>query len=53
MIVEAMKMEHTMRSPRDGVVRRLAATPGQKADAGAILAEIEERGGGHGPPPGD
>lgn len=41
-VVEAMKMEHTLRAPRDGVVARVAASPGEKADAGRVLVEIGE-----------
>jgi len=41
LVVEAMKMEHTLRAPRDGVVRRLAAANGQRVDAGKILLEVE------------
>jgi len=41
LVVEAMKMEHTLRAPRDGVVRRLSAAHGQRADAGKILLEVE------------
>jgi len=37
-----MKMEHTLRAPRDGVVARVAATAGEKADAGRVLVEIGE-----------
>jgi len=39
-VVEAMKMEHTLRAPRDGVVTRVTASPGEKADAGRVLVEI-------------
>ena len=39
-VVEAMKMEHTLRAPRDGVVARVATTAGEKADAGRVLVEI-------------
>jgi biotin carboxyl carrier protein len=42
LVVEAMKMEHTLRAPRDGKVRRLAASNGQRADAGAVLLEVSE-----------
>jgi 3-methylcrotonyl-CoA carboxylase alpha subunit len=39
-VVEAMKMEHTLRAPRDGVVRRVAAEVGVLVDAGAALMEV-------------
>lgn len=41
LVVEAMKMEHTLRAPRDGVVRRLSGANGQRVDAGKILLEVE------------
>jgi acetyl/propionyl-CoA carboxylase alpha subunit len=40
-IVEAMKMEHTLRAPRDGVVRRLSAGPDKRFEGGAVLLEVE------------
>ena len=40
-VVEAMKMEHTLRAPRDGVVRRLTAGPDKRFESGAILLEVE------------
>ena len=42
LIVEAMKMEHTLTAPRDGVVHELAAEVGQMIEAGAILLEARE-----------
>jgi 3-methylcrotonyl-CoA carboxylase alpha subunit len=39
-VVEAMKMEYTLRAPKDGVVRRLAAQVGELIDAGAALLEV-------------
>jgi len=41
-VVEAMKMEHTLRAPRDGVVRRLTAAAGKLVEGGAALMEVEE-----------
>jgi acetyl/propionyl-CoA carboxylase alpha subunit len=40
MVLEAMKMEHAIRAPRDGVVTRLDHREGDLVDAGAVLAEI-------------
>jgi 3-methylcrotonyl-CoA carboxylase alpha subunit len=40
-VVEAMKMEHTLRAPKDGTVRRLAAGPDKRFDGGAVLLEVE------------
>jgi biotin carboxyl carrier protein len=42
LVVEAMKMEHTLRAPKDGVVRRLAAEAGKLLEGGAALLEVEE-----------
>ena len=39
-ILEAMKMEHAIRAPRDGVVTRLTHAEGDLVDAGAALAEV-------------
>ena len=40
LVLEAMKMEHAIRAPRDGVVSRLDYREGDLVDAGAVLAEI-------------
>jgi acetyl/propionyl-CoA carboxylase alpha subunit len=40
-VVEAMKMEHTLRAPRDGVVKRLAAAPDKRFEGGVVLLEVE------------
>jgi biotin carboxyl carrier protein len=40
LIVEAMKMEHTLTAPRDGTVVGLAAEVGQMIEAGAALLEV-------------
>jgi len=42
LVLEAMKMEHVMRSGRAGVVRRIAFGEGQQVDAGALLVELGE-----------
>jgi len=39
-VVEAMKMEHTLHAPRDGVAVRVAAVPGERVDAGKVLVEV-------------
>ena len=39
-VVEAMKMEHTLKAPRDGSVRHLSAKDGVLVEAGAMLMEI-------------
>ncbi len=40
MILEAMKMEHAIRAPREGTVTRLAHREGDLVEAGVTLAEI-------------
>jgi biotin carboxyl carrier protein len=40
-VVEAMKMQNEMRSPKDGVVREIRAAEGSTVNAGEILAVIE------------
>ena len=40
--LEAMKMEHVIRAPRDGRVKALAASVGQMVQAGAALVELED-----------
>jgi len=41
LILEAMKMEHSIRAPRSGLVTRLVHTEGDLVEAGAELAVIE------------
>jgi 3-methylcrotonyl-CoA carboxylase alpha subunit len=41
LVLEAMKMEHAIRSPRDGVVARLVHGEGDLVEAGTELALIE------------
>ena len=40
-VVEAMKMENELRSPKDGRVKEVAVTPGASVEAGRILLVIE------------
>jgi acetyl-CoA/propionyl-CoA carboxylase biotin carboxyl carrier protein len=40
LIVEAMKMEHTLGAPRDGVVAQLTAVPGQQVALDERLAVV-------------
>ncbi|WP_435531051.1 biotin carboxylase N-terminal domain-containing protein [Rhodococcus spelaei] len=40
--LEAMKMEHTIAAPTDGVLTELDVVVGQQVDVGAILAIVEE-----------
>ncbi len=41
MVVEAMKMQNEMRSPKDGVVKEIRAAEGATVNAGDVLAVIE------------
>jgi biotin carboxyl carrier protein len=40
--LEAMKMEHVIRAPRAGRVKKVSASPGQMVQAGMALVELEE-----------
>ena len=40
--IEAMKMEHMVRAPRDGKIRGLRATSGEMVSPGVALVELEE-----------
>ena len=40
-VVEAMKMEHEVRAPRDGTVTRVLVTEGQMVGLGDVLVEME------------
>ncbi|WP_432923572.1 biotin carboxylase N-terminal domain-containing protein [Microbispora sp. CA-135349] len=39
-VVEAMKMEHTLTAPADGVLAELRARPGQTVELDAVLARV-------------
>lgn len=39
--LEAMKMEHTINAPADGVLAELIVDPGQQVEVGAVLARVE------------
>ncbi|MDO8519725.1 MAG: biotin/lipoyl-containing protein [Deltaproteobacteria bacterium] len=41
LVVEAMKMENEMASPKEGTVTQLKAVEGQSVESGALLAVIE------------
>jgi biotin carboxyl carrier protein len=43
-VLEAMKMENDVRSPRDGVVRAVEVEPGQPVGAGQVLLRLEPAG---------
>ena len=40
--MEAMKMEHTVAAPGDGVLVELNVEPGQQVDVGAVLARVDD-----------
>lgn len=42
LVLEAMKMQHTITAPTDGVVADLAVAAGSQVESGAVLAVIEE-----------
>jgi geranyl-CoA carboxylase alpha subunit len=41
-LLEAMKMEHTLRAPRDGVVAAIHTRVGEQVSVGAVLVDILE-----------
>ena len=43
-VLEAMKMEHTLRSPHDGTVTEVRYEPGDQVEADAILIVVEAAG---------
>ncbi len=45
-VLEAMKMEHTVSAPHDGVVRDLDLVAGRTVDTGTVLAVVEAVGTG-------
>jgi 3-methylcrotonyl-CoA carboxylase alpha subunit len=42
-VVEAMKMEHVLHAPRDGVVERVAAKEGDQVQLGALIAVLGQK----------
>ncbi|MBB3749834.1 propionyl-CoA carboxylase alpha chain [Mycolicibacterium sp. BK634] len=46
--LEAMKMEHTINAPTDGVVTQLDVSVGQQVDVGTVLARVENPAAGEG-----
>lgn len=43
--LEAMKMEHLIRAPRDGRVKSVQASPGQMVQSGATMVVLEDEAG--------
>jgi propionyl-CoA carboxylase alpha chain len=48
LVMEAMKMQHTVAAPYAGTITELAAQPGQQVEAGAVLAVVTEAFGAQG-----
>ena len=48
-VLEAMKMEHTVRAPHDGIVAEIGVRQGQAVDTGAVLAVVGSPEGKAGP----
>lgn len=42
--LEAMKMEHTLTAPGDGVLAELNVAPGRQVEVGAVLARVQTEG---------
>ena len=42
LIMEAMKMEHTVTAPHDGTVALVSVAAGDQVDADALLAVVEQ-----------
>jgi biotin carboxyl carrier protein len=40
-VLEAMKMEHSVRSPHDGTVAEVRVSAGQAVDSGTVLAVLD------------
>jgi propionyl-CoA carboxylase alpha chain len=43
LVLEAMKMQHTVAAPYDGVVAAVEVHMGQQVAAGEVLAVVEEK----------
>lgn len=43
LVLEAMKMQHTVKAPTDGVVTQIDVKPGAQVAAGEVLAVVEEQ----------
>ena len=41
-VVEAMKMEHVLHAPRDGVIDKLAVKEGEQVVLGTLIATLAE-----------
>lgn len=43
-VLEAMKMEHTLRAPRDGVIAECLIAVGEQVEAGSVMIALEPEG---------
>jgi acetyl/propionyl-CoA carboxylase alpha subunit len=46
LVMEAMKMEHTLRAPHAGIIVEVDCAPGDQVEAGAVLVVVEPEGTG-------
>ena len=46
LVVEAMKMEHSILAPRAGTVTEITVSRGESISAGTLLAVVEDAGDG-------
>tara|TARA_R110000868_G_scaffold280577_1_gene540971 strand:- start:2441 stop:2932 length:492 start_codon:yes stop_codon:yes gene_type:complete len=42
LVMEAMKMEHAIKAPHDGVIEKLELHEGDQVDGGVVLVELKE-----------
>jgi propionyl-CoA carboxylase alpha chain len=42
LVLEAMKMEHSITSPADGIVSEVLVSVGQQVETGQVLAVVED-----------
>ena len=42
-VIEAMKMENELRTPRDGMVTQIAVVAGSTVDTGAVLVVVGDQ----------
>ena len=42
LVLEAMKMEHTLTAPRDGIIAEVMASVGDQVEGGAVLLGLVE-----------
>lgn len=48
LVLEAMKMENEIKSPRAGTIESIAVAEGSSVEANALLVRFEAKGNGHG-----